>query len=255
MDLYILNEINKLKNGGGGGGSSSAGASVGEYGIETSPDSAYPSLKSWVSFYSENRRYHSDAYRWDNSFPEYGSFYAYGNSDSDAMLGFWNSCGFTRSGNSPNGAGDQMSHRMVCQSLKGTVGNSTHTITMYSGEDYTPWSSNVMWVRNPTSSDVTVSLGSIYTNKWHNGYEGACLYRLIPNATAYSQVTGVNPQRVWGASGSNSWYDNRTENVTFPANKTIALLQMTNSQWWTSTNSGGMTHNVNHFHSLQNLDN
>jgi hypothetical protein len=126
---------------------------------------------------------------------------------------------------------------------------------MYSGEDYTPWSSNVMWIRNPTASNITIGVGIIYTNKWHNGYEGASLHQFVPNNINNSEVSEVQHLKIYGQTSNNSWYNDTIQNVTFPANKTVALLCMANSQWWTSSSNGGLAHNVNHFHSLENFTN
>ena len=252
MDLYILNEVNKLK---GGGAPSSAGpASIGQYGLETSPDPDYPSLSSWVSFYSENRRYHSDSNRWDSGFPGLGTFYVYVNGVNDMLLGFWNSTGHPSTNEHPSG-GDQMSHLTHCQATHNTLGQSTHTQTMHSGNDYSPWSSNLMWVRNPTDSNIVATIGFQHSEYWNNGYEGASLSTFTPNSTDYSGVTTVQPLNIYNHTGNSD--PNRTANVdlTFPANKTIAVLGMANSLWWTNSSSGGLTFNANQFYNLQNLQN
>lgn len=252
MDLYLLNEINKLKSG-GGGGSSTGTASIGRFGPESVE--GQPSLSSWVSFYANNWRLHTDQYRYDSSFPDYGSMYVYGGNGSyDASLGFWNTSGSARNASSPE-SGDVIGQRAVCQGTYGVLGYGQHRYSQSSSQNYKPWSSNVVFVRNPTATDITQTVGIIYTNGWNNGYEGVSLWKYTPNGSNYLDTTGGSWTTEWNTSSGGSSHTTDSQSVTFPANKTVAIMLMTSDCYWTSNYNGGLMININgmyNIHSWQN---
>lgn len=233
MDLYILNEIQKLKSGGGGAsGGSSAASYTGIKKNDTNPNS-----HSWVSFSAVNARQHVDNYRWTNTHPSSGqnhyNYNAGGAYNHNASV-------LVPTGKMTSGApttGDQHFFRKVNFARHNAVGYKTDFWTWYSSNSYNPFMTNVMFIRNPTNADITVTMGWQYSQCWTNGYEGARLMLWTPNATGYSGVTGGSWSALVSTNGSNN-HTQTTFSLTVPAGKTCMLMGEASAYEWTSAWNG-----------------
>lgn len=240
MDLYILNEIQKLKS----GGLPSAGGVDSPYGFENSEISA--DIDGWASFWALNWRQHHDQQRWSTSAWDGTGFTVYGgNGAVDFRHAFWNSTGMMSNSTYPQQF-DQMGYRHVAHSNHRTLGYATQVSTMYSSTNYTPWSSNITFVRNPTDSDITVSVAGRFSNYWSNGYEGYCIFAGQPNTNTYSTTSSINWTNIVNRTSGASFYS-AAGNYTFPAGKTVILGAMANCWDWTSSYQARMMINDNRF--------
>jgi len=248
MDLYILNEIQKLKS---GGLPSSGGDGTGVYGIESTETTT--DLDGWVSFYGVNLRQHHDNHRWTTNNYEGATFYVYGaNGASDFRLGFWNSTGDPTYGPNPNNH-NSVTHRRICYATKNNLGYSHQLSSMYSSQAYGPFSTNIMFVRNPTDTDITVNIDVYYSNGWNNGYEGSCLWTATPNTNAYSTVSSFNWNNRYNQSSGVSFYSGTGNSVVFPANTTVIVGMQASMYWWTSSYQAGLWLSDNRFTNISTL--
>jgi hypothetical protein len=92
----------------------------------------------------------------------------------------------------------------------------------------------MMFVRNTTASDITKNVHFYYTNYWQNGYEGGTLIAYTPNHINYSQATRQNSNWDvrWNTSSGGGNHTHDSASVTFPANKTVALMHTNTLSYW-----------------------
>ena len=256
MDLYLLNEINKLK---GGGGSSQSGdsSSPGIYPNEN-PTEAEAS-QTIVSYSGINPRYYHQTYDWNSTHPYTGhSWHAY-DSDWRTIEGKWripHGTGFNRYNSTGMHHGNGAYSRRTHYATKNTIG-AYHMQTMSGrgGNDYQGHCVNIMFVRNTTNSDITKTVYGYYTNYWNNGYEGAAYHVYTPNHTAYSQVTRQNGSwsTPWNTSSGGGNHSSWNANTLFPANKTVALMFCNTLSYWTNFTYHTQVRNANYFSHLDSI--
>lgn len=256
MDLYLLNEINKLK--GGGGSSQSTGTtSPGIYPNET--PTQVEAAQTIVSFSGIQYRYMHQSYDWNNGHPYTGhNFHVY-DTDWRTIEGKWRAihgAGFNRYNGHGMYQGNGIQNQRTHFATKGTVGlHHMQTFSGRGGNDYSPWSSNIMFVRNTTDSNITKTVYGYYTNYWNNGYEGAAFHVYTPNHTDYTSVTRQNGSWTtpWstssGGGNPNSW----NASVTFPANKTVALLFSCNTNYYSNFSYHSQFRCTNYFSHLYTM--
>jgi hypothetical protein len=78
-------------------------------------------------------------------------------------------------------------------------------------------------VRNTTASAITRN-ADVYASAYNNDYGGAAYYSFVPDAEAYSAVTGGTWTDLNTSSQSNTDNNFGGTSVTFPANKTTILF-------------------------------
>ena len=247
MDLYILNEIQKLKQGGVG----SAGAASDPMGFETHPVDT--TVDGWVSFYAVNWRSHNSNANWTSTGPAGSLFYAYGNSDPNTgRFGVWNSKGYVSNTGTMNVSHDNIAYRHMAHSVRDTIGYGTQLHTSNTTASYHPIGTNVMFIRNPTDTAITTSLNWYHTNGWSSGYEGSSVWTFTPNGD-YQTTTGGSWVQAFTKTSGESFYT-ATINFTVPANKTIILVGVCSSYNWTSSYQAALMQNYNMFYGINALE-
>jgi len=245
MDLYILNEIQKLKSGG-----LSSGSAVSYTGYKEQDET--PQLSSWMTLVGVSPRYHTDSYTWDNQHPNGNSWYTY---QTNAMHNN-NACciplGKLNSSANFN-YGDQILWRGAKYAKRDVVGLATDFWTHRGTSSYMPFIVNVMFIKNPTDTDIsTTTLGWAHSSS-SDGYDGASVAVWTPNSTGYSGVTGGT----WtGLSSYTSQTGTTTEALSFtvPAKTTVMLVAKASFYYWTSAWQGSHVHGYNAFYNLSTLD-
>ena len=257
MDLYLLNEIQKLKS--GGGASSSGGTSPGIYPNEAT--TTVEAAHTVVSFSGIQERYFHQSRDWSSSHPYYGAtFYVYEASDWRKIEACWRiprGVGFYAYGGShSHNTGNNVKGIRTHYANKRSVGlKHMQTLHGRATQNYMPIISNIMFVRNTTNNSIAKTVNWHYTNHWNSGYEGAALHVYKPNHVDYTSVTRQNSSwsTPWNTSSGGGQYSGDSVNVTFPANKTTALMLVCTASYW--TNSSYWTHSrmANHFSQIDNI--
>jgi len=91
----------------------------------------------------------------------------------------------------------------------------------------------IMPLRNPTDTDITVTLKAYASNYWQSGSEGCALFTFTPTAGLYSGVISVVGASL-AQSTSNATMINMTGSATIPAYTTI-LACIASTDWYTTT--------------------
>ena len=181
MDIYLLNEIQKLENAtpsaSGSGFFLSNNATTGE--------------TVWPIITSTNNRGNVDNMAWNTSSP-HATFYAYFNSEFDsehaAYMAIQN--GNHQSNNMSNHEGDSMPKARFG---KGNwVGVAGVYGTPYKTQSYPPLRTSLMFVKNPTSSSVNMTVNFGGSSYYNSGYDGAAFAIHLPNSLNKGNVTSTN---------------------------------------------------------------
>lgn len=249
MDLYLLNELNKLESG------SSGGAAVGALMPARADGTDLAGKNTWAMVTKHNNRNQQDNISFSSS-SSYTTWYAYISTTQDAEWAFsyvldqpHMYSGLTsRSNNYHNG-----SHKQVVFSDGGKVGKGGISHGK-SGAGYSGFTTGAVFVKNPTQSDITVTVYTQTSGYWNNGYEGSGCNVGTPNNTDKAAVTGLS----WSSkftSTTNTTGQNQSFSVTFPAGKTVVLLLNSSDYYWTGTTYNYYFVRNNHFYNLETLSN
>lgn len=256
MDLYLLNEIQKLKSG-GGGSSSSSSSSPGIYPNET--PTQVEASQTIVSFSGIQPRYYHQTYDWNNSHPYHGNhFYGYNTDwrDIEAKWRIPHGHGFNRYNGHGMRHGNGATSKRTHYATKGTVG-AYHMQTMSgrSTNDYSPHCVNLMFVRNTSDSSLTKTVYGYYTNYWNNGYEGAAFHVYTPNHVDYTSVTRQNNNwsTPWNTTSNGGAHSQWSASVTFPPKKTLCLMFCNTLNYWTNFSYHTQYRNANYFSNLNTM--
>lgn len=237
MDLYILNEIQKLKS----GGLPSGGAT----GLGT--ESAVSNQQTVAAFVSVMDRYYHQTFDWSSSLNS-RTYYAYAGAGAND---YYTPCmaleslrGSGRTNYSAFGQqGNNISNRGLIFAKHDDIGlSTTQQFAGRATSGYNPIGVVAMFIRNPTGSDVTRTVNNTKSNYWESGYEGGSAWVYTPNSTAYSTTTGGTWQNVQSRTSSNSQY-NETYSITVPAGKTVILISLA-SGWYHGSWSYYTEHSV-----------
>ncbi|MBV2145984.1 MAG: hypothetical protein KTM48_04750, partial [Wolbachia endosymbiont of Pissodes strobi] len=93
----------------------------------------------------------------------------------------------------------------------------------------------VIFVKNTTNSDKTRTLHFSGSSRWSSGYEGAGLFVGTPSHvnTNKSAISGITWTNIYNYS-TNSAVFSSSNNITVPANKTVAILFYASPYFYTS---------------------
>ncbi len=93
----------------------------------------------------------------------------------------------------------------------------------------------VIFVKNTTNSDKTRTLHFSGSSRWSSGYEGAGLFVGTPSHVNTNKlaISGITWTNIYNYS-TNSAVFSSSNNITVPANKTIAILFYTSPYFYTS---------------------
>lgn len=224
MDLYILNEIQKLKSGG-------LPSATGGFGTETPINNQ----QTVAAFTGVMDRYYHQYEDW-NSTLNGRTFYTYaggGNNDYFTPMMALEACrGNGRTDNAKLvSVGNNISGRNLLFAKHDDIGIST--TQQWGGRaasGYNPVGVVAMFIRNPTDADVTRTVHNRKTNYWESGYEGSSAWLYTPNSTAYSTTTAGTWTNLHSRSSGNSEYT-YTHNITVPAGKTVIYVTLA-SAWY-----------------------
>ena len=238
MDLYILNEVQRLK----GSGPSAESLADNPMGFENLEE--YPNVDGWTSFWALNWRTGNSNYNWGTSHAANSSFYVYGNASAEtAQALMWNSRGFTGNGTTVSNY-DCIGYQHQTHSNMKYLGYATSAHSNNTSSSNGPFSTNVVFVRNPTKSDITTSVNFYHSNYWSSGYEGSSVALFTPNGAKYDQTTGGTWSFPFTQTSGNSFYSD-TVSITVPAGKTCILVLSATSLYWTSSYQAGLWSNSN----------
>lgn len=129
--------------------------------------------------------------------------------------------------------------------------NRMVTVSNYSSQQYGAWGSRAMFVRNTGDTDITTTVGTVFSNGYGNAYGGARFSVGIPNGTTYSTVDEVTWTNTVDTTDDYTRVANYT--VTFPAGKTVILVLTNTFKHWTTYTSGGHQSDRNFFTDLHTL--
>lgn len=256
MDLYLLNEVQKLKS---GGVTSSSDVAPGIYPNEA--PTQVEAAQTIVSFSGIQERYFHQSRDWTTGHPYYGTtWYGYEASDWRKIESCWRiprGIGFHNYGNTNSWAtGNNVKGIRTHYAGKSSVGlKHMQTLHGRGTSNYMPIIVNIMFVRNTTDTDITKTVNWYYTNYWSQGYEGAALHVYKPTEMNYTDVTrnSGNWTTAWNTSSGGGQYSHDSASISFPANRTTALMLVCTASYW--TNSSYWTHSrmANHFSHLDQL--
>jgi len=248
MDLYLLNRANKLTNtlnsGSGGDGFPTAQVSVSGSGLPNIPHTV-PALMTMSA------RGGSTDLSWSSSIRGESAYQCNLPNDTSIMQCFWGAMG---GGMQPNadasnkaeatGSRSEYNNQeaggaSVLYAKDNRVGRSQNWFGYNTGSSYTPFMMGLMFVKNPTSSDIVKTLGLNYSAGSASSYDGAGIATITPNNTSKTATTGTT-QTSYLNVGATANYSQGTSSVTFEAGKTTAVVFGASGYYWGGFGSGAM---------------
>jgi hypothetical protein len=109
---------------------------------------------------------------------------------------------------------------------------------------YSPFTTNLMFIKNTDTSSRTLNVSSIASTYWQSGYDGSCLMAVVPNSATKSSVSNVSFTNLWSRTGTSGALL-QSGSISVAAGVTIALIQACSSTYYTSFTSGGHYEAVN----------
>ena len=243
MDLYLLNEIQKLK----GGGVSSGSAEP--MGLET----AVGNVRTVKVLHGVSDRYYHQNYDWTSTIN--GNNYYVGGAGTPWFDGLQSLLFSTGSGVYSSGmsAGDNISMKGVLKATNNNVGMSGgYQWEGRAASNYGPVQCMTLAIRNPTSSDITKTVYNTGLSDWQDSYCGAGMWVYTPNAAGYSAVTSGTWTKPVSYSGQSYGYD-MAVNVTVPAGKTVLVVVARTAYYRASYSYYSQFDISNHFYRLDEL--
>ena len=203
------------------------------------------------SIYSISNRTDSWAYNWSNA-DDWGNYYIYYNSQTDAERNFWKALGkHTRQNTLSYSNIDMRTYNKIDWATGSVMGGEMTYNTISNNTSYGPVGHRLMFIRNfhPTTSK-TITMYGHYSNYWSAGYEGSSVVIGTPNTNRYSTCTSVTWSCPANRTSGNSYYT-WSWNVTIPAQTTVAVVQSNSMYYWTSgTGTGYNWLDMNKFYDL-----
>lgn len=241
MDLYLLNELNKLEANGGG----SSGSASGSMFLPPDIGADAVDVNSWPMITRLNDRQQTDNWSWTSSSP-YTSFYTYGgNGRNDAEFGVYDAIGasYTENGSMDNwttGTNVNVEFSNGGQN----VGCVLHHNTKWSGSNYGPYRTSVMWLKNCSGTTRSFTAYGRFSSQWNSGYEGSSIWIGQPNNADKASVTSVDWSRDSYTGSTTDWQGNVTRG-SIPNGVTICILGM-NSLYYHQDSSNLASWQDNH---------
>tara|TARA_B100000035_G_scaffold190923_1_gene163006 strand:+ start:2144 stop:3052 length:909 start_codon:yes stop_codon:yes gene_type:complete len=205
MDLYLLNELNKLEAGGGG-----SSASTGSMFLPASDPQNYPNdVNSWPIITRINDRDQTDNWAWSSNSP-YTSFYTYGaNGSNDAEFGVYDCIGASYTENTQMDNWTTGTNVQMFYSNGGdNAGNINHHNTKWSGQSYPCYRTSLMWLRNKSGSTQNLTVYARMSSNWSSGHDGASMWIGKPNSADKGQVSSINWQSDTYTGTTTDWQAN-----------------------------------------------
>lgn len=247
MDLYLLNELNKLEAGGASSGS--------EAGSMFLPNDASGNETVWPIITRVNDRQQTDNWTWSSSSP-YTSFYTYGGGGrSDYEYGVFNAIGKPYTETNQRSAYDNGGPPHLLFINGGRHGGPFSMYnTRWNGQSYPPFRTTIMWLKNTTNGDLTMNLYGKMSSNWQSGHDGASISIGEPNYADKSQVTDLD----WSNNsytGTNTDWSGSVSRGSIEAGKTVVCLMMHSLYYYQDSSNVAGWQDLSTFYNIHDLYN
>jgi hypothetical protein len=249
MDLYLLNRANKLNNtlnsGSGGDGFPTSQVSVQGSTIPNAPHTV-PVLMTM------NNRYGAYNTHWSSAINGEGNYEASLNNTTSIEQCFWGSMG---GGMQPNADASAIAEATgmfsehpnqeaggarVVYAKDDRVGRAQSWFSYNGQGNYSPIMMGVMFVKNPTSSDIVKTIGLNYSTGSNGHVTGAGIATITPNNTSKTATTSATTSSSLTINAANQTQTNSSASATFAAEKTTAVVFSSSGYYWGGFSSGVM---------------
>lgn len=242
MDIYLLNEIQKLEN----ATPSSSGSGFFLSNNATTGETVWPIITS------TNNRHNVDNMAWTTSSP-FATFYAYFNSENDSNHAAYMALqtGNFQGNNMNDHDGDSMPKvRFAHGNWVGATGTYG---TPWKGNSYPPIRCSLMFVKNPTSSSINATVNFGASCGYNSGYDGAGFAMHIPNADNKANVTSTN---YYKASYLNNTVNyTQSLNQAIPAGRTATIVGCNTMYYHQDSQSWASWHDTHYYYNLDDMYN
>lgn len=250
MDLYLLNELNKLEEGGASTGSTGFSGMFLPNKLDgtTAPNYVNPVLTRWSA------RYEYDNWNYTTSGPA-TTMYTYMENDYDCeFMAHSIAAGGNYSSDSQDSYhnGNRPELRYGKTYYAGTWNN---TVGLDRGSSYNPYRVTAMFIKNTTSSNISKTIYFFHSNQWSSGHDGCGLAIGVPNSTDKASVSSLSWSRIQQRTGQTTYYDTHATSYTFPANKTVIVLLAASNHYWTGGSTISFFNDACGFYNLHSLTN
>jgi len=250
MDLYLLQRANKLK-----GSLSSGSASGGSpFTVKTNkkadslPNKPHivPILLSGQERYTQGANGNTWSSNWSGG-PVYSNTLR---DETSTEMAFWGAMGnmtpeeYTAQDCGPINSimpRQEVGGPTILYPKRDRIGYTFSQQIAGGSSSYSPFMNALMFVKNPTASDVTTTVRSIGSSSTDASYNGRGMSIFVPNNIKKTLTTDVTWTNIFQYSASAISNDSGAVSVTFPANKTVAVIFSSSAIYWTSFSNG------NHF--------
>jgi hypothetical protein len=248
MDLYLLNELNKLEEGGASTGSTGfSGMFLPNKQDGTSATKfVTPVLTRWSARYEyDNWNYTSDG--------PHTTMYTYMENNYDceffahSIAGGGDYSGNTQSSHS-NGNKPEVKYSKTFY-----AGTWNNTMGLDRGDSYNPYRVTALFVKNPTNSNINKNIYFFHSNYWSSGHDGCGLAVGVPNSTDKASVSSLSWNRIQQRTSQSTYYDTHATSFTFPANKTVIVLLAATNHYWTAGSTITFFNDACGFYNLHDL--
>jgi len=226
MDIYLLNEIQKLEADSG----SSAAASGDMFLRKVEGNTALHNENIVPLITRVSNRYASDGYSYSSSFA--GTTYStYQTSAHHARVKFWLPSGAARKDNNNVTTESEGTPTQVLYGHGNKVGGAMSKGGYWQGNNYAPHRHSIMFIKNKGTSSKSVSIYNQYSNFWSSGHDGSSALVAIPNSSDKSSVTDVSYTQLWSRSSGNGYQYTNSGSFNLAAGRTAAVM-MANSMYY-----------------------
>ena len=247
MDLYLLNELNKLE---AGGASSSS-----EAGSMFLPNDANGDTSVWPYITRVNDRQQTDNWTWSSSSP-YTSFYTYGgNGNQDAEFGVFNAIGKPYTEDNQRTSYDNGGPPELGYIHGGRHGGPFSMYnTRWNGTSYPPFRTTIMWLKNTTTGNLSMNLYGSMSSNWNSGHDGASMWIGEPNSADKSQVTSIDWSNTNYTGTNTDWNASVTRN-NIETGKTVVCLMMHSLYYYQDSSNVAGWQDLSSFYNQHDLYN
>lgn len=241
MDIYLLNEIQKLEAGGGG----SAGAS----GTMFLPRNKDGSLdRAVIPIVSRSgQRQSAKPHSWSTSYAG-TTFYTHSNNAHSQRIRFWMASGISRKDGNEFAANEGTGPE-IFYANNGNVGVCKSHTSWWTGNNYAPWRTSIMFLRNKGTATKSATAYVNVSSQYTSGYDGASLTLYKPNSADYASVSSITATTEWSYT-TTSQDAASTQSFTIPAGHTVAVVLANSMRYHQDTNSNASWQDNNGFYNL-----
>ena len=246
MDLYLLNELNKLEEGGAGSApSSSSGLFL--------PNDTLGEQQVIPCITRVNDRQNTDNWTWTSNSP-WTSFSTYGGQggDNDAEHGVYDALGKAYTNAGSRSAYDNGTRPEIFHAVANYVGAFSSYNAKWNGSSYGPYRTNVMFWKNMSGTTRTFQAYGSYSSYWQSGHDGASIWIGKPNSTDKASVSSISWTRN-DYTGSTTQWNGSVNYGSIPNGETVTVLGMNTLYYHQDSSSVGSWQDLNYFYNLTSL--